>query len=57
MKVISIKVMGTGTELTIKQGETIIKAKTYFDFDGKDKVEIDGKVFEYCGGFTLKKEN
>jgi hypothetical protein len=49
--------MGTGTELTIKQGETIIKAKTYFDFDGKDKVEIDGKVFEYCGGFTLKKEN
>ncbi len=56
MKVISMKVIGTGTELTIKQGETIIKAKTYFDIDGKDKVEIDGKVFEYCGGFTLKKE-
>ena len=55
MEIISIKVIGIGTELTIKQGETIIKAKTYFDFDGKDKVKINGKVFEYCGGFTLKK--
>ena len=51
MEIISIKVIGIGTELTIKQGETIIKAKTYFDFDGKDKVEINGKVFEYYNGF------
>ena len=54
MKIISVKLTGTGTELTIKNGETIIKAETYFDIDGKDKIEIDGKVFEYCGGFTLK---
>lgn len=55
MEVIAIKVIPTGIELTIKKGEKVITAKTYFDFDGCDKVEIEGEIFEYCGGFTIKK--
>lgn len=55
VKVKSIKIVAGGTQITVEnsKGETLV-GKTYFDFDGKDKVEFEGKVYEYEGAFTLK---
>lgn len=55
MKILSITIIGSGTELTIEKNGNIIKAKTYLDFDGYDKVNVDGEIFKYYGGFTLIK--
>lgn len=53
-KIKSIKMVAGGTELTVEVDGEILKAKTYWDIDGKDKVEIQGKTYEYDGGFELK---
>jgi hypothetical protein len=51
----SIKMVAGGTELTVEIDKEIITAKTYFDFDGTDKVLIKGELYEYRGGFNIVK--
>jgi hypothetical protein len=49
IKIISSKHIGYCYELTIVLNGDTIKAKTYFDYDGHDKVDIDGKTYELVG--------
>lgn len=55
MKVKSIMPIATGTQITVEDanGNTHI-GKTFWDHDGIDKVELDGKLYEYTGGFNIK---
>jgi hypothetical protein len=49
IKIKSFMINGTGYTITIEVNGDIIKAKTYFDYDGHDKVDIDGKTYELVG--------
>jgi len=49
IKIKSFMINGTGYTITIEVNGDTIKAKTYFDFDGHDKVDIDGKTYELVG--------
>jgi hypothetical protein len=56
MQVKSIKMVAGGTQLTVETDDKReVVAKTYWDNDGKDKVEIEGVTYEYEGGFTIRK--
>jgi hypothetical protein len=49
IKIKSFKINGTGYTITIEVNGDIITGKTYFDFDGYDKIDIDGKTYELVG--------
>jgi hypothetical protein len=49
IKIKSFKINGTGYTITIEVNGDTITGKTYFDFDGHDKVDIDGKTYELVG--------
>lgn len=40
-----------GYKLTLLVNSETLEVRTYFANDGKDKFEVNGKVYEYLGGF------
>jgi hypothetical protein len=55
MKIVSFKIIGTGYEITVMVNGGKVTAKTYFDIDSRDKVNINGEVYELVGLSELKK--
>jgi len=49
IKIKSFMINGTGYTITIEINGDTIKANTYFDYDGYDKIDIDGKTYELVG--------
>lgn len=49
IKIKSFMINGTGYTITIEVNGDTITGKTYFDFDGYDKIDIDGKTYELVG--------
>jgi hypothetical protein len=55
MKIVSFKIIETGYEITVVVSGEKVTAKTYFDIDSRDKVNINGEVYELVGLSELKK--
>jgi hypothetical protein len=49
IKIKSIKILGYCYQVTIELDGDILVGKTYFDYDGHDKIELDGKTYELVG--------
>lgn len=49
IKIISVMGTGTGYKITIIINGEKLTGHTYFDYDGHDKVDIDGKTYELVG--------
>ena len=49
IKINSVMVTGTGYKITIEVNGDILTGHTYFDYDGHDKIDIDGKTYELVG--------
>ena len=49
IKIISFMITGTGYKIAIIINGDTFTGHTYFDYDGHDKVDIDGKTYELVG--------
>ena len=49
IKINSVMVTGTGYKITIIINGEKLTGHTYFDYDGHDKIDIDGKTYELVG--------
>lgn len=49
IKIISVMPTSTGYKITALINGDKITGKTYFDYDGHDKIDIDGKTYELVG--------
>jgi hypothetical protein len=45
----SFKILGYCYQITVVINGEVITGKTYFDYDGHDKIDIDGKTYELVG--------
>lgn len=49
IKIISFMITGTGYKITVMIDGDKVTGKTYFDHDGHDKIDINGKTYEIVG--------
>jgi hypothetical protein len=44
-----IKILGYGYQVAFELDGQTMSGKTYFDYDGHDKIDINGKTYELVG--------
>jgi hypothetical protein len=49
IKITRVTCLGYGYKLTFELDGQTVSGKTYFDNDGHDKIDIDGKTYELVG--------
>lgn len=49
IKLNSFTITGTGYKVSFTIGQDTYSAHTYFDNDGHDKIDFDGKTYELVG--------
>lgn len=54
IKIKWIKILGYGYQVAFEVDGQTMSGKTYFDNDGRDKIDFDGKTYELVGFSYLK---
>jgi hypothetical protein len=49
IKIKRVMALGYGYQLTFEVDGITVSGKTYFDTDGHDKIDFDGKTYELVG--------
>ena len=49
IKIKRVMALGYGYQLTFEVDGITVSGKTYFDSDGHDKIDFDGKTYELVG--------